>query len=78
MPQPTDHKPMQDLIPLSQGSYALVVLDSVHPGEAANVPRQERDVLREQMAQVIGAQDIDGLLAALRAHAKIETAPDRM
>jgi len=27
---------------------------------------------------VIGSQDIDGLLAALRAHAKIEVAPDRM
>src|SRR5690348_1086489 len=78
MPQPADHKPMQDLVPLSQGRYALVVLDSVHPGEVANVPRQERDILREQMAQVIGAQDIDGLLATLRAHAKIETAPDRM
>jgi hypothetical protein len=44
----------------------------------ANVPRQERDILREQMAQVIGSQDIEGLLTALRSHAKIETAPDRM
>lgn len=78
MPQPAGNKPTQGLVPLSQGRYALVVLDSVHPGEVANVPRQERDILREQMAQVIGAQDIDGLLTALRSHAKIETAPDRM
>lgn len=78
MPQPAKGKTTQALVPLSKGRYALVALNAVHPGEVATVPKQEKDVLREQMAQVIGSQDIDGLLAALRAHAKIEVAPDRM
>lgn len=78
MPQPAKDQGSQDLVPLSQGRYALVVLNAVHPGVASNVPKQEQEILREQMAQVIGSQDIDGLLAALRAHAKIEVAKDRM
>ena len=78
MPPPSKSKPVPALVPLSKSRYALIVLNAVHPGDPASVPKQERDVLREQMAQVIGSQDIDGLLAALRAHAKIEIATDRM
>ena len=78
MPQPANGRATQALVPLSKGRYALVALNAVHPGEMAAAPKQEQDVLRSQMAQVIGMQDIDGLLASLRAHAKIEVAQDRM
>jgi len=78
MPQPATNKPTRNIVPLPNGRYALVALDAVHPGDAASMPKQEKDIWREQMSQAIGVQDIDGLLDALRAHAKIETAPDRM
>lgn len=77
-PEPAQGKATPALVPLSKGRYALVVLNAVHPGDVADAPKQEKEILREQMAQVIGLQDIDGLLAALRAHAKIEVATDRM
>lgn len=78
MPQPAAGKSTQALVPLSKGRYSLVALDAVHAGDVAGVPQQEREMLRQQMAQVIGEQDIEGLLAALRSHAKIETANDRL
>jgi peptidyl-prolyl cis-trans isomerase D len=78
MPSPAKGKETRDLVPLPKGRYALVVLDAVHPGDMATAPKQEKDVLRSQMGQVIGIQDIDGLLAALRAHAKVEVAKDRL
>jgi hypothetical protein len=55
-----------------------VVLNAVHPGDLAGAPKQEKEILRGQIAQVYGGQDIDGLLAMLRAHAKVEVATDRM
>ena len=78
LPQPAAGKATRELVPLSQGRYALVVLNAVHPGDVAGAPKQEKDILRRQMAQVIGLQDVDGLLAMLRAHAKVEVATDRL
>jgi peptidyl-prolyl cis-trans isomerase D len=78
MAPPVKGKDTRALVPLPKGRYALVVLTAVHPGELSAAPKQEKDILRGQMAQVIGLQDIDGLLASLRAHAKIEVAKDRL
>src|SRR6185312_15556357 len=71
MPRPASGKTTQALAPLSKGRYALIILDAVHDGDLSTLPKPQRDILRGQMAQVFGAQEIDGLLAALRAHAKI-------
>jgi peptidyl-prolyl cis-trans isomerase D len=78
MPRPASGKTTQALAPLSKGRYALVVLDAVHDGDLTSLPKPQRQILGGQMAQVFGAQEIDGLLAALRAHAKIEIANDRL
>lgn len=78
MPRPTPGKPDPALVSLSGGGYALVALNAVRDGDAASVPKQERDLLRAQMSQAIGTQDVLGLIDALRAQAKIEIAPDRM
>lgn len=78
MPQPAKGKTTETLVPLAKGRYALAVLNEVHPGDLADVPKPQQGMLREQMGQVIGSQDLDGLLAALRAHAKIEIAKDRL
>ncbi|MEO6968226.1 MAG: SurA N-terminal domain-containing protein [Rhodanobacteraceae bacterium] len=78
MPRPAADKPDSALVPLSGGRYALVALSAVRDGDAASFPKAERDVLRRQMSQAIGTQDVLGLIDALRAKAKIETAPDRM
>ncbi|HJU27087.1 MAG TPA: hypothetical protein VJ722_10450, partial [Rhodanobacteraceae bacterium] len=78
MPRPSKGKKTQVLAPLPKGRYALVILNAVHDGDASSLPKPQRGMLRAQMGQVIGAQSIDGLLAALRAHAKIEVAMDRL
>jgi len=78
MPRPAAGETSQALAQLPKGRYALVVLNAVHDGGPSSLPKPQREILRSQMAQVFGAQDIDGLLAALRAHAKIEIAMDRL
>ena len=78
MPRPASGKTTQALAPLSKGRYALVVLDAVHDGDLTSLPKPQRQILGGQMAQVFGAQEIDGLLAALRTRAKIEIANDRL
>lgn len=78
MPRPVAGKPDTALVPLSGGRYALVALSAVRDGDAASFPKAERDVLRKQMSQAIGTQDVLGLIDALRVKAKVETAPDRM
>ena len=78
MPHPAAGKTTQTLVPLAKGSYALVALNAIHEGDAASVPKQEREMLRAQMAQALGQQDVEGLLAALRSHAKIEIAKNRL
>ncbi|HJU27510.1 MAG TPA: SurA N-terminal domain-containing protein [Rhodanobacteraceae bacterium] len=78
MPRPAKGKASQVLAPLPKGRYALVMLNEVHDGDASGLPKPQREMLRAQMGQVIGAQAIDGLLAALRAQAKIEVATDRL
>lgn len=78
MPRPAAGKPDSALVPLSGGRYALVALSAVRDGDVASFPKAERDVLRKQMSQAIGTQEVLGLVDALHAKAKVETAPDRM
>jgi peptidyl-prolyl cis-trans isomerase D len=79
MPRPPAGKTTQALAPLSKGRYALVVLGAVHDGDLSSLPKPQRELLRQQMAtQLIGSLEIDGLLAAMRAHAKVEVANDRL
>jgi hypothetical protein len=54
------------------------VLNAVHDGDSSSLPKPQRELLRNQMGQVTGAQAIDGLLAALRSKAKVEIAADRL
>ncbi|MER3546310.1 MAG: peptidylprolyl isomerase [Rhodanobacteraceae bacterium] len=78
MPRPAAGKTSTALAILPKGQYALVVLNAVHDGSPSGLPKPQRELLRGQMGQVIGAEEIDGLLASLRAHAKIQVAMDRL
>ena len=79
MPRPQADKPSKALASLPKGRYALVVLNAVHDGDASSLPKPQREMLRQQIGtQVVGQLELDGLLAALRAHAKIEVAMDRL
>jgi peptidyl-prolyl cis-trans isomerase D len=66
------------LVPMADGHYALVSLSAVKPGDVAKVPAEAQSFLHQQMAQSFGAAGIEGFIAVLRAHGKIQTAPDRL
>ncbi len=78
MPHPGKGAVSRALVPLADGHYALVELSAVRPGDLSKVPVQEREFLRAQIGQVLGAEEMQGLLEAFRKSAKIQLAPQRL
>jgi peptidyl-prolyl cis-trans isomerase D len=66
------------LVPMEKGHYALVVLNSVEPGDASKIPEEAQQFLREQMARAYGNADIQEFLDVLRSQSKIEVAKQRL
>ncbi|HEU0278144.1 MAG TPA: SurA N-terminal domain-containing protein [Rhodanobacteraceae bacterium] len=66
------------LVPMADGHYALVSLTGVKPGNLAKVPTEAQAFLHQQMARSFGAAGIAGFISVLRAHSKVQTAPDRL
>ena len=50
----------------------------VTPGDPAQAPEAQRQGFAEQMAQMAGNEDVEGLVKALRSRARIEVAEDRL
>jgi peptidyl-prolyl cis-trans isomerase D len=66
------------LVPMEKGHYALVVLNSVEPGDPSKIPQEAQQFLREQMARAYGNADIQEFLDILRSQSKIEIAKQRL
>jgi len=57
---------------LDDGSTVLFTVDKVVPGNTADLPAAQREMLQQQLAQVAGADDAQALVSALRRGMKIE------
>ncbi len=75
--RPTAKRPTRALIPLGDGTYALVVLRAVNPGDVAKVPVAARSFLRQEMTEAQGAADVAAFLGALRSAGRVEVAAQR-
>ncbi len=63
---------------LGLGEYAVIELQSVTEADVSQVPETERDSLRSQLAQGIGASEVRAYLNALRESTPIVIAEDRI
>jgi peptidyl-prolyl cis-trans isomerase D len=68
---PTADKPQFASVDMQDGTYALLALDKVQDGDLTKVAPQERDALRQQMAQAYGSETTRELIEQLRAKTKI-------
>jgi peptidyl-prolyl cis-trans isomerase D len=78
LPRPVDNKPQYAAVDMHDGSYALLAVDKVQGADLSKVTPEQRDMLRQQMAQAYGAVTTQELIKTLRASTEIKIAKDRM
>ncbi|KGM57127.1 peptidylprolyl isomerase [Lysobacter arseniciresistens ZS79] len=67
-----DGKPAHGVRILDDGTIVLFAVEKVVPGDVAEVPAAQREMLAGQIAQFAGMNDVQALVSALRAGMKIE------
>jgi peptidyl-prolyl cis-trans isomerase D len=72
MPHPLAGKSQFAAVDMGDGTFALLAVDKVQDGDLSKVPPEERDALRQQMAQAYGAEATSELIDQLRAKTKIQ------
>lgn len=72
LPHPVADKPQFAAVDTQDGSYALLAVDKVQGGDLSKVPPQQREALRQQMAQAYGSETTRELIDVLRAKAEIK------
>ena len=72
MPHPLVGKSQFAAVDMGDGTFALLAVDKVQDGDLSKVPPEERDALRQQMAQAYGAEATSELIDQLRAKTKIQ------
>ncbi|RAP57613.1 SurA N-terminal domain-containing protein [Oleiagrimonas sp. MCCC 1A03011] len=78
MPHPSKNASSYASVDLGNGSYALVRLDAVHPGDPSKIPEAVRNMLRQRMAQAYATTETNAFIDVLRKNTKIETVKSRM
>lgn len=71
MPHPTAKQPATAMVDMGDGSYALVELKAVHPGDLSKVPDAERKSITKQLESLHAQTEQHGMIDILRRNAKI-------
>jgi len=69
---PAAGKPSAGRIALPDGRQALFVVTAVHPGKPEELPQEQRDQLRQQLAEIDGAAAADAYVRQLRQRFSVE------
>lgn len=75
---PEDGGPAPGKAPLADGGMLVFTIDQVTPGDIAEASEQEREMFRQQMSALIGREDADTLLKALRRGMKVTVIEARL
>ncbi|KZC20051.1 MULTISPECIES: SurA N-terminal domain-containing protein [Rhodanobacter] len=78
LPHPTEGKPQFAAVDMLDGSYVLLAVDKVQPGDRSKVPPEQRESLRQQMAQAYGYETTRELIDQLKAKTKIKINQQRL
>lgn len=71
MPHPDAGATSTTAVQLTPTRYALVVLDSVKPGDSTTIPQAERDAVRGQLQQLHGMASEQAMIDALRSQIEV-------
>lgn len=78
LPHPAADKAQFAAVDMQDGTFALLALDKVQGGDLAKVPPEQRESLRQQMAQAYGSETTRELVELLKAKAEIKLNQTRM
>lgn len=78
LPHPEADKPTHGQVDLGGDRHALIELLAVRDGDPNAAPGAERTALREQLAQVLAATEIEGVMEAIRAQIPVQVAEQRL
>ena len=78
LPQPEAGQMALGSVILTNGDRAVLGVTQVVPGRPDAFSEEERQILTRQLAQQMGVEQFDSLLASLRHNTKIVTYPNRM
>lgn len=78
LPHPAAGKPQFAAVDMLDGSYVLLAVDKVQDGDLSKVPPEQRDSLRQQMAQAYGYEATRELIDQLKAKTKIKINQQRL
>ncbi|AGG89366.1 SurA N-terminal domain-containing protein [Rhodanobacter denitrificans] len=78
LPHPTAGNPQYAAVDMLDGSYVLLAVDKVQPGDLSKVPPEQRESLRQQMAQAYGYEATRELIDQLKAKTKIKINQQRL
>jgi peptidyl-prolyl cis-trans isomerase D len=77
-PHPAGDKPSVGKVALPDGRIVVYAVSKVVPGDPKQATKEQRTSLAAQLAGVAGNGDVEGVIQALRARARIEVAEDRL
>ncbi len=72
LPHPAAGNSQFAAVDMKDGTYALLAVDKVQGGDLSKVPPEQRDSLRQQMAQAYGSEAVRELVNVLRAKTTIK------
>lgn len=72
LPHPAAGKAAFAAVDMHDGTYAVLALDKVQPGDLSTVSAEQREALRQQMAQAYAVESTRELVDLLRAETKIK------
>jgi peptidyl-prolyl cis-trans isomerase D len=78
VPVPATGKVSPGAVMLDNGSAVVFAVTKVTPGDPKEASEQERTTLQQQLAQLAGNEDADGMLKSLRKRMKITVAESRL
>lgn len=78
MPHPDAGKSQFASVDMLDGTYGLLAVDKVQDGDISKVSAEERDALRQQMAQAYGYEATRELVDQLKSKAKIKINKQRL
>ena len=72
LPHPAADKPVYAAVDLNDGTHALLALDKVQAGDVTQVTAEQRETLRQQMAQAYAVEATREMVSELRDKVKIK------
>lgn len=78
LPHPVADKPQFAAVDMLDGTYALLAVDKVQDGDLSKVLPEQRESLRQQMAQAYGYEATRELIDQLKAKTKIKINQQRL